>query len=212
MPEKKPGKTKAEKGAKPEVATEKVAKPAGPKAPTPRLLVRYRSEIAPALRERFKYSSSMQVPKLVSVSLNVGLGEAIQNAKLLESAANELGAITGQKPVITKSRKAIANFRLRENQAIGVMVTLRRNRMYEFLDRLMNVSLPRVRDFRGLSRKSFDGRGNYTMGVREQIIFPEIDYDKVERVHGLNISIVTTARTDEEGSELLSALGMPFRD
>jgi len=212
MPEKKPGKTKAEKGAKPEVATEKVAKPAGPKAPTPRLLVRYRSEIAPALRERFKYSSSMQVPKLVSVSLNVGLGEAIQNAKLLESAANELGAITGQKPVITKSRKAIANFRLRENQAIGVMVTLRRNRMYEFLDRLMNVSLPRVRDFRGLSRKSFDGRGNYTMVVLEQIIFPEIDYDKVERVHGLNISIVTTARTDEEGSELLSALGMPFRD
>ena len=214
MPEKKPKAPKPAKGAKaaqPE-AVEKVAGEKGPKAPTPRLLTRYRSEIAPEMQKRFGYSSPMQVPKLVQITLNVGLGEAIQNAKLLEAAANELSAITGQKAVITKSRKAIANFRLRENQAIGCMVTLRRNRMYEFLDRLMNVSLPRVRDFRGVSRKAFDGRGNYTMGVREQFIFPEVDYDKVERVHGLNVSIVTTARNDEEGAALLTAFGMPFRD
>jgi large subunit ribosomal protein L5 len=215
MPEKKPGKgAKPGKGEKaaPVEAVEKVAGEKGPKPPTPRLLVRYRDNVVPELQKRFSYSSPMQVPKLVSITLNVGLGEAIQNAKLLEAAANELGAITGQKAVITKSRKAIANFRLRENQSIGCMVTLRRNRMYEFLDRLMNVSLPRVRDFRGVSRKSFDGRGNYTMGVREQFIFPEVDYDKVERVHGLNVSIVTTARNDEEGAALLTELGMPFRD
>jgi large subunit ribosomal protein L5 len=215
MAEKKPGKgAKPGKGEKaaPAEGVETAAVEKGPKPPTPRLLARYRDNVVPELRKRFNYSSPMQVPKLVSITLNVGLGEAIQNAKLLEAAANELGAITGQKAVITKSRKAIANFRLRENQSIGCMVTLRRNRMYEFLDRLMNVSLPRVRDFRGVSRKSFDGRGNYTMGVREQFIFPEVDYDKVERVHGLNVSIVTTARNDEEGAALLTELGMPFRD
>jgi len=210
--EKKPG--KAAKASKAGQAAPSDTAVAGRPAPTPlpRLLTRYRSEIAPAMRERFGYKSPMQVPKLSAISINVGLGEAIQNAKLLEAAASELAAITGQKAVITKSRKAIANFRLRENQSIGCMVTLRRNRMYEFLDRLMNVSLPRVRDFRGLSRKAFDGRGNYTLGVKEQFIFPEVDYDKVERVHGLNVSIVTTARNDEEGAALLTAFGMPFRD
>ena len=177
----------------------------------PRLLERYRAAVVPALRERFGYSNLMQVPRVDKVNLNVGLGEALTNARLLESAAQELAQISGQKAVITKARKSVANFRLREGQSIGCMVTLRRHRMYEFLDRLLNVALPRVRDFRGVSPRSFDGRGNYTLGLREQIIFPEIEYDKVERVRGLNVSIVTTARTDEEGHALLSALGMPFR-
>ena len=172
---------------------------------------RYRSEIKSRLYEKFNYQNLAQVPRLFSVTLNVGLGEALQNARLLEAASEELKIISGQKPVITKARKSVANFRLREGQSIGCMVTLRSRRMYEFMDRLINVALPRVRDFRGISPRSFDGRGNYTLGIREQIIFPEIDYDKVERVRGLNISIVTTARTDEEGRALLAECGMPFR-
>ncbi|NRA03568.1 MAG: 50S ribosomal protein L5 [Myxococcales bacterium] len=177
----------------------------------PRLMERYRSEIKSRLYEKFNYQNLAQVPRLFSVTLNVGLGEALQNARLLEAASEELKIISGQKPVITKARKSVANFRLREGQSIGCMVTLRSRRMYEFMDRLINVALPRVRDFRGISPRSFDGRGNYTLGIREQIIFPEIDYDKVERVRGLNISIVTTARTDEEGRALLAECGMPFR-
>ncbi len=178
----------------------------------PRLLERYRSEITPRLFEKFKYRNLAQVPRLSSVTLNVGLGEALQNAKLLEAATEELKIISGQKPVITKARKSVANFRLREGQSIGCMVTIRSRRMYEFMDRLINVALPRVRDFRGVSPRSFDGRGNYTLGIREQIIFPEINYDKVERVRGLNITIVTTAPTDEEGRALLAECGMPFRN
>jgi large subunit ribosomal protein L5 len=177
----------------------------------PRLLVEYRKKVAPALRERFGYANAMQVPRLSKISLNVGLGEAIQNQKLIEAAAAQLGAITGQKPVITRAKKAIANFKLREGLAIGCMVTLRRERMWEFLDRLINIALPRVRDFRGISPKGFDGRGSYTLGLREQIIFPEIEYDKVEKVHGLNITLVTTAQNDEEARELLRGLGLPFR-
>jgi len=178
---------------------------------TPRMLERYRSQVIPALREQFQYRNVMQVPRVSKVTLNVGLGEALQNGKLLESAASELGTITGQKPVITRARKSIANFKLREGQAIGVMVTLRRERMWEFLDRAINVALPRVRDFRGVSPKSFDGRGNYTFGILEQLIFPEIDYDKVDQVRGMNISISTTAPNDDEGRALLAGLGMPFR-
>ena len=177
----------------------------------PRLLETYRSAVAPELQKRFSYKSAMQVPRVVKITLNVGLGEATQNPKLLDAAAAEIAAMTGQKPVIQKAKKAIANFRLRENQRIGVTVTLRRQRMWEFLDRLVNVALPRVRDFRGVSPRAFDGRGNYTLGLREQIIFPEVDYDKVEKIRGLNVSIVTTARTDEEGLALLTGLGMPFR-
>jgi large subunit ribosomal protein L5 len=178
---------------------------------TPRLLERYRESVVPALRERFSYTNPMQVPRLDKVTLNVGLGEALTNARLLEAAAEELGVISGQKAVITKARKSVANFRLREGQSIGCSVTLRRHRMYEFVDRLLNIALPRVRDFRGVSPRSFDGRGNYTLGLREQIIFPEIKYDQVERVRGLNVTIVTTARTDDEGRALLTELGMPFR-
>ena len=209
---------KAEK--KGEAAPKKAAAPQReePAAPpvvvenyVPRMLETYKSQVAPALQKRFSYKSAMQVPRLVKVTLNVGLGEATQNPKLLDAAAAEIAALTGQKPIIQKSKKAIANFRLRENQRIGVTVTLRRQRMWEFLDRLMNVALPRVRDFRGVSPRAFDGRGNYTLGLREQIIFPEVDYDKVEKIRGLNVSIVTTARTDEEGLALLTGLGMPFR-
>ncbi len=177
----------------------------------PGLLQRYRQEVVPKLRERFAYKNPMQIPTLTQITLNVGLGEAMENARLLESAVEELGQITGQKAVITKSKKPIANFKLRAGQSIGCCVTLRRNRMWEFLDRLTNVALPRVRDFRGISPKAFDGRGNFTVGLREQIIFPEIHYDRVEKVHGLNITIVTTAPTDEEGRALLAELGMPFR-
>jgi large subunit ribosomal protein L5 len=177
----------------------------------PRLQEVYKTSVAPALQKRFEYKSAMQVPRLVKITLNVGLGEATQNPKLLDAAADEIARMTGQKPVIQKAKKAIANFRLRENQRIGVTVTLRRQRMWEFLDRLVNVALPRVRDFRGVSPRAFDGRGNYTLGLREQIIFPEVDYDRVEKIRGLNVSIVTTARTDEEGLALLTGLGMPFR-
>src|SRR2546422_4060539 len=178
---------------------------------TPRLKEQYRNQVAPALMKEFNYRNVMAVPRLRKIVLNMGLGEAIQNAKLLDSATRELGEITGQKPVITRARKSIANFKLRKNMPIGAMVTLRGERMFEFLDRLTNVALPRVRDFRGVSTKSFDGRGNYTLGLRDQLIFPEIDYAKVDKVRGMNVTIVTTARTDDEARELLKQLGMPFR-
>ena len=177
---------------------------------TPRLLERYRTEIVPKLLSEFSYRNVHQVPRVEKVVVNVGVGEATQNPKLLERAVEELGQITGQKANIRRARKSVSNFKLREGQPIGAMVTLRGSRCWEFLDRLMNVALPRVRDFKGVSPKSFDGRGNYTLGVREQIIFPEVDYDSVERVSGLNITVVTSARTDAEGKALLSHLGMPF--
>jgi large subunit ribosomal protein L5 len=173
---------------------------------------RYEKEVVPKLIETFKYKNRMQVPKLKKVTLNMGLGEAIQNIKVLETAAEELKLIAGQQPVITKAKKSIAAFKLREGMPIGCMVTLRHARMYDFLQKLINVALPRVRDFRGISGKAFDGRGNYALGVREHIIFPEIDYDKIDKIKGLNVSIVTSARTDEEGKELLRLLGMPFRN
>jgi len=162
--------------------------------------------------KRFNYKNRMQVPKLEKIVINMGLGEAIQNIKILDSAALELSQITGQKPVITKAKKSIAQFKLRTGMPIGCMVTLREGRMYEFFNRLVNVALPRVRDFKGLSGKSFDGRGNYALGIREQLIFPEIHYDKIDKIKGMNIVIVTTAKTDEEGKELLKLLGMPFRN
>ena len=177
---------------------------------TPRLLERYRKEIVPKLRGEFSYENIHQVPRVEKVVVNMGVGEATQNPKLLERAVEELAQITGQKANIRRARKSVSNFKLREGQPIGAMVTLRGSRCWEFLDRLMNVALPRVRDFKGVSPKSFDGRGNYTLGVREQIIFPEVDYDSVERVSGLNITVVTSARTDAEGKALLSHLGMPF--
>jgi len=177
----------------------------------PRLKERYRSEVVPALTKEFGYANTMAVPRVRKVVVNMGLGEAIQNAKLLDSASQELSLITGQKPVITRARKSIANFKLRKNMPIGTMVTLRGDRMYEFLDRLMNVALPRVRDFRGLSTRAFDGRGSYTLGIRDQLVFPEVDYSKVEKIKGMNVSIVTDARTDAEALALLRHLGMPFR-
>ncbi len=177
----------------------------------PRLKDKYRAEIAPQLLKDLGLKNVSQVPKLSKVVLNMGLGEAIQNAKVMDGAVVEMTAISGQKPIVTKARKAIANFKLRENMPIGCAVTLRGDRMYEFLDRLMTLALPRVRDFRGISDRSFDGRGNYSLGIREQIIFPEIDLDKVDKVRGLSVSIVTTANTDAEGKALLKALGMPFR-
>jgi large subunit ribosomal protein L5 len=172
----------------------------------------YREKAVPALMKRFNYKNRMEVPKLEKIVINMGLGEAIQNIKILDSAALELSQITGQKPVITKSKKSIAQFKLRTGMPIGAMVTLRKERMYEFFNRLVNVTLPRVRDFKGLSGKSFDGRGNYALGIREQLIFPEIHYDKIDKIKGMNIVIVTTAKTDEEGKELLKLLGMPFRN
>jgi large subunit ribosomal protein L5 len=172
----------------------------------------YTKEIIPQLMQEFGYKNVMQVPKLEKIVVNMGLGEAIQNVKILDSAADEISLVTGQKAVITKAKKSIASFKLRQGMPIGCMVTLRKERMYEFLDRLMNISLPRVRDFKGVSAKGFDGRGNYSLGIKEQLIFPEIDYDKVDKVKGLNISIVTTAKTDEEGRALLKILGMPFRN
>ena len=176
-----------------------------------RLRQHYTKSVIPGLSKEFGYKNVMAVPKLEKISVNIGMGEATQNAKLMDGAVNELGQIAGQKPVVTKARKSIAAFKLRENMPIGCMVTLRGDRMYEFFDRLVNVALPRVRDFRGVSSKSFDGRGNYTLGIRDQLIFPEIDYAKVEKTKGMNISITTTARTDAEGLALLKAMGMPFR-
>jgi large subunit ribosomal protein L5 len=172
----------------------------------------YQEKVVPALIKRFNYKNRMQVPKLEKIVVNMGLGEAIQNIKILDSAAQELSQITGQKPVITKAKKSIAQFKLRTGMPIGCMVTLRKERMYEFFNRLVNVALPRVRDFKGISGKSFDGRGNYALGIREQLIFPEIHYDKIDKVKGMNIVIVTTAKSDEEGKELLRLLGMPFRN
>jgi len=172
----------------------------------------YYKEAVPKLIETFKYKNVMQVPKLEKVVLNMGLGEAIQNIKLLDSASEELQIVAGQHPVITRAKKSIAAFKLREGMPIGCMVTLRRIRMYDFFYKLVNTALPRVRDFRGISGKAFDGRGNYSLGIKEQIIFPEIDFDKIDRIKGLNISIVTTAKTDEEGKELLRILGMPFKN
>lgn len=176
-----------------------------------RLRAHYQKSVVAALTKEFGYKNVMAVPKIQKVSINIGLGEATQNAKLMDGAVNELSQIAGQKPVVTKAKKSIAAFKLREGMSIGAMVTLRGDRMYEFLDRLMNVALPRVRDFRGVSQKSFDGRGNYTLGVRDQLIFPEIDYNKVEKVKGMNISITTSAKTDAEGLALLKHMGMPFR-
>lgn len=176
-----------------------------------RLKQAYLQEQVPAMMKEFAYKNVMQVPKIEKVVLNMGLGEAIQNPKLLESAVEELEKIGGQKAVITKARKSIATFKLREEMAIGTCVTLRQSRAWEFLDRLINVALPRVRDFKGVSPKAFDGRGNYTLGIQEQLIFPEIDLDKIAKVSGLNVTIVTTAKTDEEGRALLAGLGMPFR-
>lgn len=176
-----------------------------------RLREKYIKEVVPALQKQFGYKSIMQVPRLTKITINMGMGEALQNPKILDAAESEMRAIAGQKPVITKARKSIATFKLRQGQKIGCMVTLRKERMYEFLDRLVNLALPRTRDFRGISSKAFDGRGNLSIGIREQIIFSEIDYDKIEKIHGLNISIVTTARTDEEGRALLTFMGVPFR-
>ncbi|MEW5910853.1 MAG: 50S ribosomal protein L5 [Thermodesulfobacteriota bacterium] len=177
-----------------------------------RLYDYYMDEVVPKLMETFQYKNRMQVPKLEKIVLNMGLGEAIQNIKILESAVEELKAVAGQKPVITRSKKSIAAFKLRSGMSIGCMVTLRKKRMYDFFSKLVNSALPRVRDFRGVSGKAFDGRGNYSLGIQEHLIFPEIDYDKIDKIKGLNISIVTTARTNEEGKELLRLLGMPFRN
>ncbi len=176
-----------------------------------RLREKYKSEIAPALQREFGYKNAMQIPKLDKITINMGLGEAIANSKIVDVAVNELAAVAGQKPVVTKARKSIAAFKLREGMNIGAMVTLRGDRMYEFLDRLTAIVLPRVRDFRGISGKSFDGRGNYTLGLRDQVIFPEIDFGKVDKARGMNICITTTATTDEEGRALLRLFGMPFR-
>lgn len=176
-----------------------------------RLKEEYKKEIIPKLMKDFGYKSVMQVPKIEKIVVNMGLGEALQNIKILDNASKEIATITGQKPVITRARKSIASFKLREGNPIGCMVTLRREKMYEFLDRLVNATLPRVRDFRGVSPNAFDGRGNYSIGIKEEIIFPEINYDKIDKIKGLNVTIVTSAETDEEGKALLTYLGMPFR-
>jgi large subunit ribosomal protein L5 len=174
------------------------------------MMDKYNNEVAPALKDKFQYTTPMQLPKLVKVVVNMGVGDVKENAKALEAAVNELATISGQKPVVTKAKKSVANFKLREGMNIGCKVTLRGVRMYEFVDKLFNVALPRVRDFRGINSNSFDGRGNFSMGVKEQLIFPEIDIDKVEKVRGMDISFVTTAKTDEEAKELLALLGLPF--
>jgi large subunit ribosomal protein L5 len=177
----------------------------------PRLHEKYKGEVIPALIKQFSYKNANQVPRLQKIVVNMGLGAAVANPKIIDTAVEELRALSGQKPIVTRSKKAIANFKLRAGLPIGAMVTLRRSRMWEFLDRLVSVALPRTRDFKGISRKAFDGKGNYTLGLREQIIFPEINYDKIDAIKGLNVSFVTTARTDEEGRALLQQLGMPFR-
>lgn len=177
----------------------------------PRLKEKYRKEVVPSLMKRFGYRNLMQVPKLEKIVINIGVGEAIQNVKFLESSINDLTIITGQKPIMRRAKKSISNFKLREGAPIGCCVTLRKDRMLDFFDKLVNIAIPRIRDFRGVPAKSFDGRGNFNLGLKEQLIFPEIDYDKVEKIRGMNITICTTAKTDEEGLELLKALGMPFR-
>jgi large subunit ribosomal protein L5 len=202
--------SKQTEAAPPPEAGKKAAKPSKPLEP-PRLKVRYSKDIVPALMKHFSYKNVMAVPKLEKIVINMGLGEAIANAKILDVAVDELGRIAGQRPVITRAKKSIANFKLRQNMPIGAAVTLRGDRMFEFLDRLTSVVLPRVRDFRGVSTKSFDGRGNYTLGLRDQLIFPEISYEKVDKIRGMNVTIVTTARSDDEARELLKQFGMPFR-
>jgi len=189
----------------------KPTQPPRPAVPA-RLFLRYKAEIVPTLMKEFGYKNVMEVPRVTKVTLNMGLGEATSNPNMVNTAAEELSQLAGQKAVITRSKKAISNFKLRENQAIGAMVTLRAARMWEFLDRLMTLALPRVRDFKGVNGKAFDGRGNYTLGLREQTIFPEINYDKVEKVKGMNVTITTTAKNDKEGKALLKHLGMPFRN
>jgi large subunit ribosomal protein L5 len=176
-----------------------------------RLKEKYQQEVVPALRKEFNYGNPMQVPTVKKVVVNIGLGEVIQNPKALDAAVGDLAVITGQRPVITRARRSVAAFKLREGMQIGAMMTLRGERMYQFLDKLMNVALPRLRDFQGVSAEAFDGRGNYTLGLREQLVFPEIDYDKIDKVRGMEVSIVTTARTDEEGRDLLKLMGMPFK-
>lgn len=206
----------APKGGAPKQAEAKGDAKGAPKekAPrvTPRLLERYRKEIAPALIKEFNYKNSMQVPHLDKIVVNIGIGEALSNAKALDAAVKDLTTITGQKPLIRKAKKSIATFKLREGVAIGVKVTLRGNRMYWFIDRLMNAALPRVRDFRGVPRDAFDGRGNYTLGLREQLIFPEIEYDAIDKLRGMEITIVTSAKNDQEARRLLQLMGMPFRN
>lgn len=179
--------------------------------PTPRMKEQYRQDIVPAMMKEFNYRNVMEVPKLVKVAVNIGLGEALQNNKAIEAATEDLRIVTGQKPVVTKARNSIATFKLREGMSIGAKVTLRSNRMWDFVDRLINVVLPRQRDFQGVSPDSFDGRGNYSIGLREQLVFPEIDYDKIDKVRGLEVTIVTTATSDEEARRLLALMGMPFR-
>jgi large subunit ribosomal protein L5 len=205
---------KQKKGAAPAEPAEPQGKPSRPRANLKegaRLHQRFQKEIAPALMKELELNNPMAVPRLHKVVINMGVGEATQNAKVLDPAVNELGQITGQKPVVTKAKKSIAAFKVREGMPIGAMVTLRGDRMYEFVDRLINIALPRVRDFRGVSTKSFDGRGNYTLGLRDQLIFPEIDYAKVDKTKGMNVTIVTTARNDNEARALLKHMGMPFR-
>jgi large subunit ribosomal protein L5 len=212
-------KKEQKKGKAPKEAPESASKDAGAKKAKPksgpqepsRLRVRYSKEVIPALMKHFNYKNLMAVPKLEKIVINMGLGEAIANAKILDVATDELGRIAGQRPVVTRAKKSIANFKLRQNMPIGAAVTLRGERMFEFLDRRVSVVLPRVRDFRGVSTKSFDGRGNYTLGLRDQLIFPEIPYEKVDKIRGMNVTVVTTARTDDEARELLKQLGMPFR-
>jgi large subunit ribosomal protein L5 len=177
-----------------------------------RLKTLYNETIVPQMTEQFQYKNIHQVPKVIKITINRGMGEAATNAKSLEASLNEIATITGQKPVVTRAKKAIAGFKIRQGMPVGIMVTLRSERMYSFLDRLISLSLPRIRDFRGISPKSFDGRGNYTLGVREQLIFPEVEYDSIDQVRGMDISIITTAKSDEEGRALLKAMGMPFRD
>jgi len=178
----------------------------------PRLRTKYRDQIIPQLMKEFGFKNIMQVPKLERIVVNMGLGEAVQNAKLIETAVEELTAITGRKPIVTRAKKSIATFKLREGMPIGVMVTLRGEQMYDFFDRLVSIALPRTRDFKGISPKAFDGRGNYTLGIREQIVFPEINYDRIDRIKGMNVTFVTTAKTDEQGRALLKSFGMPFRN
>jgi len=206
----KPKRADGKKAEAEAVPAEKASVPQEPARPA-RLRERYLAEIRGELMKELGFKNPMQAPRLDKIVVNMGLGEAINNGKIIDASVEQLSAITGQKPVVTKARKSIANFKLRQGQSIGAMVTLRGDRMYEFLDRLVSIALPRVRDFKGVSPKAFDGKGNYTLGLREQIIFPEINYDKVEKIKGLNITVVTTARNDEEGRALLRHLGMPFR-
>ncbi len=198
------------KGKKKAAEPEAVAKTAA--AVTPRLKQKYAQDVRPALAKEFSYSSSMAVPKLAMIRLNIGLGEAIQNSRLMDAAVTELARISGQRPVVTRARKSVAAFKLRQGMAIGCAVTLRGDRMYEFLDRLISIALPQVRDFRGISTKSFDGRGNYTLGLREHLVFPEIDYAKIDKMKGMNVTIVTTATSDPEALSLLRSMGMPFQN